>query len=89
LQYEQDKFYINLRTIYHSRWAVNDKDGNGVYNTNDEFACEYLQFNATAGYYFKKSYSIQIGCNNITNYKDFTNLPSLMERNYFISFHYN
>jgi outer membrane receptor for ferrienterochelin and colicins len=89
LQYEQDKFYINLRTIYHSRWAVNDKDGNGVYNTNDEFASEYLQFNATAGYYFKKSYSIQIGCNNITNYKDFTNLPSLMERNYFISFHYN
>jgi outer membrane receptor for ferrienterochelin and colicins len=89
LQYEQEHFYINLRTMYHSRWAINDKDGNGLYNTNDEFASEYMQLNATAGYSFKKSYSVQIGCNNITNYKDFTNLPSLMERNYFISFHYN
>jgi outer membrane receptor for ferrienterochelin and colicins len=89
LQYEKNNFYINLRTIFHSRWAVNDKDGNGVYNTNDEFASEYLQLNATAGYHFKTKYSIQIGCNNINNYKDFTNLPALMERNYFISLNYN
>ena len=89
LQYEKNNFYINLRTVYHSRWAINDKDGNGVYNTNDEFASEYLQLNSTLGYHFKKNYSIQIGCNNITNYKDFTNLPTLMERNYFISFNYN
>jgi hypothetical protein len=59
-----------------------------LYANGGEFQIKYTGI-PYAGYYFKKSYSIQIGCNNITNYKDFTNLPSLMERNYFISFHYN
>jgi outer membrane receptor for ferrienterochelin and colicins len=89
LLYECNKIYINTRVLYHSRWAVADTDGNGVYNTNDYFASGYLQLNVTAGYKFKNHYSMQIGCNNITNYSDFTNLPTLMGRNFFISFNYN
>ncbi|MCX6209458.1 MAG: TonB-dependent receptor [Bacteroidetes bacterium] len=89
LQYEKNNFYCNARVMYHSRWAVADKDGNGVYNTNDEFASGYLQLNLTAGYNFKKHYTMQVGCNNITNYSDFNYLPTLMGRNFFISINYN
>ena len=89
LQYEKNNFYCNARALYHSRWAVQDTDGNGVYNTNDKFASEYLQLNVAAGYSFKQHYSIQVGCNNITNYEDFNYLPTLMGRNFFISFNYN
>ena len=89
LLYEQHNFYANCRILYHSRWAVADKNGNGVYDTNDEFASGYIQANITAGYNFNKHFGLQMGCNNITNYTDLNYLPTQMGRSFFLTINYN
>jgi outer membrane receptor for ferrienterochelin and colicins len=89
LLYEKDNFYANLRVLYHSRWAVNDKNGNGVFDTNDEFASGYALVNITAGYNVNKHFGLQIGCNNITDYTDLNYLPTQMGRSFFLTINYN
>ena len=87
LLYEKNNFFINTRAIYRSKWAVGDKDGNGLYNSNDEFANGFIQLNCSIGKQFNQI-SIQTGCDNILNYTDVNNLPNLPGRTYYISFKY-
>lgn len=89
LLYEQKKFYANLRFIYHSRWAVADRNGNGVYDNNDEFANGYLLTNLTFGYQFNKHFGLQAGGNNLSNYTDINYLPTQMGRSFFLTINYN
>jgi outer membrane receptor for ferrienterochelin and colicins len=85
LLYEYNNFFINTRAIYRSKWAVSDKDGNGLYNTNDEFANGFVQLNLSVGYQFKKYLSLQAGTDNLSNYTDATNLPNLPGRTFYIT----
>ncbi|MFY7963430.1 MAG: TonB-dependent receptor plug domain-containing protein [Chitinophagaceae bacterium] len=88
LLYEKNNYFINTRAIYRSKWAVSDKDGNGVYNTNDEFAAGFVQFNVTLGKQFNNGFSLQTGCDNIFNYADANNLPNMIGRNFYITINY-
>ncbi len=88
LLYEKNNYFYNLRAIYRSKWAVNDKDGNGVYNTNDEFAAGFVQLNFSAGKQFNNGFSMQAGCDNIFNYADANNLPNMIGRNFYITINY-
>jgi outer membrane receptor for ferrienterochelin and colicins len=83
--YENEKnFYATARFIYRSRWAVADKDGNGLYNTNDEFANGFLLTNISAGKEFKNGTRINAGIDNVFNYQDKSYLPNLQGRNIYI-----
>ena len=88
LLYEKNKFFANTRIMYRSKWAVNDKDGNGLYNTNDEFAKGYVQLNCAVGNQFKNGITILTGCDNILNYTDTNNLPNMAGRTFYISLNY-
>ncbi len=88
LSYERNNFFINVRNIYRSKWAVVDKDGNGLYNSNDEFADGYVQVNSSLGKYFNNGFTIQGGCDNILNYNDPVNLPNMAGRAFYISINY-
>jgi outer membrane receptor for ferrienterochelin and colicins len=88
LLYQKKSFFINARAIYRSKWAVNDKDGNGLFNTNDEFANGFVQFNLSIGNEFKNGLSIQMGCDNISNYTDANNLPNLPGRIFYATLKY-
>ena len=81
--YEHKNFFANIRALYRSKWAVADTDGNGLYNTNDEFANGYVQLNVAAGYQFKKGIRVQIGTDNLGNYTDINNLPNLPGRTFY------
>lgn len=85
LVYEYNNFFTNLRAIYRSKWAVSDKDGNGLYNTNDAFANGFVQLNLSMGYSFKKYLSVQLGTDNLGNYLDALNLPNLPGRTFYIT----
>ncbi len=87
LLYEKNNFFINTRVMYRGRWAVNDKDGNGLYNTNDEFAKGFIQLNSSIGYQINHII-LQTGCDNILNYSDINNLPNMPGRTFYISFKY-
>lgn len=89
LLYEKNNFFINLRTLYRSKWAVADRDGNGLYNTNDEFANGYAQINIAIGKTLNNGFKVMIGSDNITNYTDVNNLPNLPGRTFYTSISYN
>lgn len=88
LLFEKNNYFVNTRIMYRSHWAVSDRDGNGVYNTNDHFADGNVQVNISGGTTFNKNFKVQAGCDNLFNYSDLINLPGLAGRNIYISLAY-
>ncbi|TAG13562.1 MAG: TonB-dependent receptor [Sphingobacteriia bacterium] len=88
VQFEQQNYFANLRLIYRSKWAVSDKDGNGLFNTNDAFADGFIQVNMATGKNFNKGIRVQAGCDNILNYTDVLNLPNLPGRTFYFTLAY-
>ena len=82
-------WFLTLRNIYRSRWAVYDRDGNGIYNRQDEFAKGFLLVNASAGKELKSGLRVMGGVDNISNYTDAKNLPNMPGRTYYISIGYS
>lgn len=81
-------YYLNARAIYRSRWAVNNNNGNEVFDNGDVFASGYMVFNTAAGKAFKNGLSVQAGIDNASNYIDAANLPNLPGRTMFLSLKY-
>ncbi|MBP5999816.1 MAG: TonB-dependent receptor [Sediminibacterium sp.] len=89
LNYNSPKgYYLNVRAIYRSRWAVNNNNGNEVFDNGDVFASGYVAINSAAGKTFKNGLNIQAGIDNITNYIDAANLPNLPGRTLYMSVKY-
>lgn len=84
-----DKFYATLRFSYRSKWAVADKDGNGIYNEQDEFANGFMLTNLTAGRELANGWRLQLGADNLMNYRDLNYLPNLPGRMIYLSAQYN
>ncbi|MEO6489009.1 MAG: TonB-dependent receptor [Ferruginibacter sp.] len=93
VQYEptHQRWFANARAIYRSKWVVFDKDGNGIYNKQDEFADGYVQLNSSLGITVKYGLRIQAGAENILNHVDASNLPNASGRTFFgmISYGFN
>ena len=91
LTYEapQQKWFANVRATYRSKWVVFDKDGNGIYNKQDEFADGFVQLNSSAGICFKKMFRVQVGADNILDHVDVNNLPNAPGRTFFVTLAYN
>jgi outer membrane receptor for ferrienterochelin and colicins len=81
-------YYLNVRAIYRSRWAVNNNNGNKVFDNGDVFASGYVVINSAAGKTFKNGISLQAGIDNISNYIDAANLPNLPGRTFYTSIKY-
>ncbi len=89
VQYDYQDFFANLRTLYRSRWATTDTDGNGLFNSNDAFADGYVQLNLSVGKTLQNGLNIQTGIDNLFNYTDVLNLPNLPGRIVYMSLSYN
>jgi outer membrane receptor for ferrienterochelin and colicins len=81
-------FFVNLRMLYRSEWAVNNTNGNEVFDKGDEFAMGYISLHTSFGKEYKNGFSLQAGCDNITNYNDPLNLPNLPGRTFFTTIKY-
>jgi outer membrane receptor for ferrienterochelin and colicins len=81
-------YYLNLRAIYRSRWAVNNNNGNEVFDNGDVFASGYVAINSAAGKSFRNGISLQAGIDNISNYIDPANLPNLPGRTFYATVKY-
>ena len=80
--------FANFRMVYRSRWAVNNNNGNDVYDNGDSFAAGYISLHTAVGKDYTNGISLQIGCDNITNYIDPVNLSNLPGRTLYASFKY-
>ena len=83
------KWFVNIRAMYRSKWIVFDKDGNGVYNKQDEFAKGFLMINSSAGIQCKNGFRFQAGVDNILNYIDANNLPNQPGISFFATISYS
>ena len=81
--YTAKGFFGNIRAMYRSKWAVNNTNGNEVYDNGDSFAQGYVSLHSSFGKDFKNGFSMQAGCDNISNYIDAANLPNLPGRTFF------
>lgn len=79
----------SLRLVYRSRFGVNDRDGNGFANMEEEFAPGLLQVNLTAGYRLTKSWQFQAGVNNLLNDVNPRFVPNLPGINWFLGVNYS
>ncbi|MEP6701267.1 MAG: TonB-dependent receptor, partial [Bacteroidota bacterium] len=82
-------FFTTLRFIYRSKWAVANRDGNGVYNTNDEFADGFMLVNISAGKKLKNGIRLQGGMDNVLNYKNTSYQPGLQGRMIYAGLQFN
>lgn len=80
--------FANLRLLYRSKWAVNNTNGNEVFDEGDTFASGYISANTAVGKDFKNGASLQMGCDNIFNYVDALNLPNLPGRTFYLTLKY-
>ena len=67
---------------------MNNTNGNEVYDNGDEFAKGYVSVSSSVGKDYKNGFSVQVGCDNISNYIDASNLPNLPGRTYFATIKY-
>jgi len=90
LSYEPatQSWFANVRATYRSKWVVFDKDGNGIYNKQDEFAKGFVQLSSSIGTNLKYGFRIQAGADNILDHVDINNLPNAPGRTFFTTLAY-
>ena len=86
--YNTNGVFANFRILYRGKWAVNNTNGNEVFDNGDEFAKGYISLHTSVGKDYSNGVSFQLGCDNITNYIDPSNLPNLPGRTFFVNIKY-
>lgn len=71
-------FNVNLRINYRSKYGLFDGNGNGIIDDYDTtFVDGYALTNLTLNKIFSDKYTLQLGANNLLDYKDEENIPAL------------
>ncbi len=71
------KANVNLRLLYRSKYAQFDTNGNGLIDSYDNsFIDGYITTNIAASKTFSKDFNVQVGANNLLDYRD-ENIPAL------------
>ena len=84
----QNGLFANIRALYRSKWAVNNTNGNEVFDDGDSFAEGYIALHLSMGKDYMNGLGFQFGCDNMLNYIDALNLPNLPGRTFFTTFKY-
>ena len=71
-------FNMNLRVNYRSKYGLFDGNGNGIVDDYDTtFVDGYVLTNLALNKTFADKYTLQLGANNLLNYTDEENIPTL------------
>lgn len=70
----------NIRTSYRSKYGLFDSNGNEAIDNYDEFVEGYAIVDWAWNYNIKNNYRLGVGMDNILNYKDEENIPSIPGR---------
>ncbi|MBX2841582.1 MAG: TonB-dependent receptor [Flammeovirgaceae bacterium] len=66
----QYNFDIALRTIYRGKWGVGDSNGNGIIDSENEYADDYFLLNLAVNKVLFQKITLESGINNILNVKN-------------------
>lgn len=71
-------FNMNIRVNYRSKYGLFDGNGNGIIDVFDTtFVDGYALTNLTLNKTFSDKYTVQLGANNLFDYRDEENIPGL------------
>uniref|UniRef100_UPI00404A77C8 TonB-dependent receptor plug domain-containing protein n=1 Tax=Flavobacterium sp. TaxID=239 RepID=UPI00404A77C8 len=89
--YEIPKFKsnVNLRIFYRSKFGLFDTNNNNILDRYDTFVSDYWTVNLSINKEFKHGFSLQIGAQNLFDYQDIDNIPSLPGRQFFTRIQFN
>lgn len=83
-------FNTNMRINYRSEYGLFDGNGNGIIDKYDTtFVGGYALVNLTLNKTFSDKYSLQLGVNNLFDYKDEENIPGLAGIQLFTKINFN
>ena len=80
---------INLRVLYRSKYGLFDTNGNGILDKYDNFIGDYFIANLSASKYIMDKFMLQAGANNLFDYTDPGQIPSLAGRQIYARIQYN
>ena len=81
-------FSVNWRTIYRGKYGLGDKNGNLILDDTSEYVDGYFTSNISASKYLaKEKLKVQAGIDNLFNYRDKLNIPTLAGRLWYLSIH--
>ena len=80
---------INLRVLYRSKYGLFDTNGNGILDKYDNFIRDYFIANLSASKYIMDKFMLQAGANNLFDYTDPSQIPSLAGRQLYGRIQYN
>ncbi len=76
---------IAIRIFYKGRYGLGDMNGNLVLDIDEEYVKGYFLANIALKKTFFQKYSLQIGCDNVLDYKNETQIPNIAGRLYFVA----
>ncbi len=80
-QNSKNGFSANLRAIYRSKYGFGDRNGNLILDAQNEYVEGYTTINISTGkQFFNQKLNLQIGADNLLNYKDENFIPTLAGR---------
>ncbi|WP_337967305.1 TonB-dependent receptor [uncultured Flavobacterium sp.] len=80
---------VNLRVLYRSKYGLFDTNGNGILDKYDNFIGDYFIANLSASKFIMDKFMLQAGANNLFNYTDPSQIPSLAGRQFYARIQYN
>jgi outer membrane receptor for ferrienterochelin and colicins len=82
------KTYVNARVFYKSKYGIFDTNNNNILDKYDDFVKGYFLTNIALNKDFKYNFSLQVGINNLLDYKDKSNISNLPGRQFFTRIQY-
>jgi len=71
----------NLRGIYRSRYGFADRNGNLILDADNEYVAGYWTWNlSVAKDFWENRLRLQLGCDNLLDFRDEVNIPNLAGR---------
>lgn len=80
---------INLRVFYKSKYGMFDSNGNSILDKYDKFVNDYFLTNLSISKTVADKLMLQAGANNLFDYTDPGQIPSLAGRQFFARIQYN
>ncbi|MCU0392746.1 MAG: TonB-dependent receptor, partial [Thermoflexibacter sp.] len=78
---QQHGFSGSIRAIYRSRFGLGDNNGNLILDTDSEYVKGFVTFNlALAKDFWKNRARLQVGIDNLWNYRNEIQMPSVAGR---------
>lgn len=80
---------LSARLIYKGRYGFADNNGNGILDESSEYAKGYALVNLSASQKLNKHITIQVGCNDLTNFTDAQHAAGIAGRLFYASLFYS